>query len=297
MNATEQDKVHTPEITRGVPPRSLNQRRTDWIDRALGFQPSIRSQALILILMLVCELAVFSADLEANASVSFAPLYSLIVLTSAWLLKLRFSIVVVLTSVILRVYGLRDNFQEIIPFHYLENIIITCASYAIFTLLIYRNKRLIVRLRRHATRVSNRRKLLAQRTRLTAAIRRALPEDSDKIVELVVLGVNSGAFSEGTLEPQRLKELSPLFKEAIITGQALRDLWQGGTTIVANEYWVVSLNQKIVASMMVIGIDQNDQLGRELHMIAVANEYRGLGIGSCLVDFYLEGSVQYLSHI
>ena len=98
----------------------------------------------------------------------------------------------------------------------------------------------------------------------------------------------TGAFDEKNLEAERLARVAPTLREAILTGQGLRNLWQGGTGSVPVEYWVVSLNGDIVAFMMVIGIDPNDKMGRELHLMAVAPSHRGLGIGSCMIDFYVE---------
>lgn len=263
-------------------------RRSKWLDHVLNNDLSLKAQFAILILILVFEAFIFTIDLETDPSISFAPVYSLIVLMAAFLMELRFSFIAVAATIVLRIYALRENFPDNVPFHYIENLIITCLCYVIFTFLVRNNKALIVRLRRHARRVSARRRLLAQRRRLMASIRRALPQDVDQIVKLILLESETGAFDEGNLEADRLSRVAPTLREAILTGQGLRNLWQGGTGAVPVEYWVVSLNGDIVAFMMVIGIDPNDKMGRELHLMAVAPSHRGLGLGGCMIDFFVE---------
>ena len=165
--------VKSAPVDRTEPTRPPKLKPTKWVDKLLSYEPSPKSQALIFVLLLLTELALFGTDLESDPSISFAPFYSLTVLLAAWLLNIPLSLVIVVTSVMLRLYALRDNYPSTLPFHYAENLFITCLCYVLFTFLIIRKKTLLFRLRRHAKRVSTARRVLGKHQRLTSKIRRA----------------------------------------------------------------------------------------------------------------------------
>ena len=135
--------VKSAPVDRTEPTRSPKLKPAKWADKLLTYEPSPKSQGLIFVLLLLGELTLFGTDLEADPSVSFTPFYSLTVLLAAWLLNIPLSLVIVVTSVMLRLYALRDNFPSTLPFHYIENLFITCLSYVLFTFLITRNKLLL----------------------------------------------------------------------------------------------------------------------------------------------------------
>jgi ribosomal protein S18 acetylase RimI-like enzyme len=142
------------------------------------------------------------------------------------------------------------------------------------------------RLATHASLVRSNARQERRRRALESTIRRAVPDDVDAIVRLVSVGAESGAFDQKVFDSEKLIALASHFRSGIADGRAIRDVWNGGQTSVPIEFWVSVINGNVAGFFMVLGLDQNKGAERELHAIAVDQAYRGLGVGSAMVDFF-----------
>ncbi|MYN21212.1 GNAT family N-acetyltransferase, partial [Rugamonas sp. FT107W] len=124
------------------------------------------------------------------------------------------------------------------------------------------------------------------RRRLDSAIRRAVPEDVAAIIGLTTSGGESGGFDQSVTDGVRQAALAASFTAGIVDGAALRDLWSGGTATVPIEFWVCEIDARVVAYMMILGVDAQKGMQRELHAMVVEDTYRGHGVGAMMVDFF-----------
>ena len=106
------------------------------------------------------------------------------------------------------------------------------------------------------------------------------------IIRLTNSGGESGGFDQAVTDSVRQATLAATFTAGIVDGAALRDLWTGGQSTVPIEFWVCEIDAKVVSYMMILGVDGQKSMQRELHAMVVEDSYRGRGVGSLMVDFF-----------
>jgi len=241
---------------------------------------------LLFVLLLAMEGVIFAIDLHTDPMISVGPFYLIPIFISAWFLRRQSTYLLITAAVIACVYGFRMIFPATDYFLYGYNLILTGIAFSLFEMLVWQYKHLVVRLVKHAHYVEGRYSNARRWRRLDTTIHRAIPEEAEEIVRLLVAGANEGKFDAALLTPERQHAFAQLTKAAIIHGIGVRGLWAGGTASVPCEYWVSVIDGRVAGVMMILAIDGKEQAERELHAIAVSEPYRGLGIGSTLIDFY-----------
>lgn len=241
---------------------------------------------VVLLLLLLTEAVIFFADIYSGPVVSVSPFFCIPIALCAWFLNWPATLFLVVASTVAMVY----DFNRLVPVHnpyYIAYDLLQSATFfGVVAVLVAKSRDLMKRFAAHVNLVRSNARHERRRRALEATIRRAVPDDVDTIVRLVSLGAESGAFDEKVSSSAKLIELASNFRNGIADGSAIRDVWNGGQTAVPIEFWVSIINGKVAGFFMMLGLNQNKGAERELHAIAVDHAYRGLGIGSAMVDFF-----------
>ena len=243
------------------------------------------SRQRLLVLALALTGLILWLDINSGPFVSFGIFLILPIALCAWLLDRKTTYFIVLLSCIVRTYGFSDLFPANKLYLWIFNVLQSAVIFTVVEVLVWRIRQLNKRLVIHTTRIKKHADHALHKHRLEESIRRAIPEDADEIVRLLTLGIGEGAFNI-ELSPEKQKAIADRHKECIGDGTVVRDLWRGGLATVPAEFWVSVINGNIAAFMLVIALDEEIANERELHAVVVSDAYRGLGIGSALVDFF-----------
>jgi GNAT superfamily N-acetyltransferase len=255
----------------------------------LGLRRLLRhaSSSLIFTTLLALEALIFLLDIDTGAGISFSPFLVAPTALAAWFLGRRSALSFVALSSMARVYdysiirGHRDG-----PYLLLYELLQSAALYGIVVLLALYLRDRRDALLRHTRKVRDAMRRERHRRRLDSAIRRAVPEDVKAIIRLTNSGGESGGFDQSVTDSARQAALAATFTAGIVDGAAVRDLWTGGQSTVPIEFWVCEIDAKVVSYMMILGVDEQKSMERELHAMVVDDSYRGHGVGSLMVDFF-----------
>jgi GNAT superfamily N-acetyltransferase len=121
---------------------------------------------------------------------------------------------------------------------------------------------------------------------LDASIRRAVLDDVDQIVALTALGGAEGDLSKDVTTTVRQAALRGVYADSIRQGTGRRPTWTGDQAVVPVEFWVSQINGQIAGYFMVVGLDGRQGPERELHAIVTAKDYRGVGVGTAMVNWF-----------
>jgi ribosomal protein S18 acetylase RimI-like enzyme len=243
----------------------------------------------MLIGLLLLEAVIFLLDVDTGASISYSPYLSAPTALAAWFLGPYATLAFVVLSALARAYdySLRQTAGE--PLWMLGYAVLQSAVfYAIVAVLVRQVRQLVDHLAHHASHLQHIARSERHQRFMAASIRRALPEDVDDIIRITITGSASGGFDQVVQDTVRQAALAQHFKHGITEGTALRDLWGGGKSNVPIDFWVSIINGKAAGYMMILGMDASKSSQRELHAVAVDAAFRGLGIGSALVDFFCD---------
>lgn len=237
--------------------------------------------------LLALEALIFLLDLDTGAGISYSPFLVAPTALAAWLLGRRSALLFVALSSVARVYdyattrGLHDG-----PSLLLYELLQSALLYGLVALLVLYLRRQHDALLRHARKVRDTARRERHRRILDSAIRRAIPEDVSAIIRLTTSGGESGGFDQSVTDSVRQATLAATFTAGIVDGAALRDLWAGGQTTVPIEFWVCEIDARVVSYMMILGVDGQKSMQRELHAMVVEDNYRGRGVGNLMVNFF-----------
>ncbi|MFZ6719927.1 GNAT family N-acetyltransferase [Undibacterium sp. Ji49W] len=240
---------------------------------------------LVLCLLLMVSL-IYWLDEYTGQLTFFAPFYIFPVAMSASLLSRRWTIFFVSLCSLARVQVFSQSFPvgsfALMVFDIAQSFLLF-STVAILAIAIQRISR---RQSRYADFLETHLRHLRRQKRIKASIRRALPEDADEIVEVAVCGARSGGLSEELSNTVLQKTLAKAFRQGIVEGQTIRDVWIGGKQKVSVEFWVSIINGRVAGFFMLYGLDSMNGSERELHAMVVKDDYLGLGIGSAMTDFF-----------
>jgi len=241
----------------------------------------------MLIGLLLLEALIFLLDIDIGATISYAPFLSAPTALAAWFLGPYATLAFVVLSALARAYDYSQRQAAAEPLWMLAYAVLQSGVfYAIVAVLVRQVRHLVEHLSRHASHLQQIARSERHQRFMAASIRRALPEDVDDIVRLTVVGGQSGGFDQVVQDTVRQAALAHNFKHGITEGVALRDVWGGGRSTVPIDFWVSVVNGRVAGYMMILGMDANKGSERELHAVAVDPAFRGLGVGSALVDFF-----------
>lgn len=246
----------------------------------------LRPRQLLLSLLLL-EAVIFLLDMDTGASISFAPFLSIPTALAAWWFGRWPALLFVILSTAARVIDysvMRAQHQSLLMLTY--DVLQSAAFYgciALIALALRRQRDHILEHARHIRRSVKRERHLRQ---LDSSIRRAVPDDVPAIIRLTALAGESGNFDQIVTDSVRQAALDTSFRAGILQGNALRDMWGGGQCTVPIEFWVAEFEGEVHSFMMLLGVDQQDVLARELHAMVVDPRYRGQGLGKLMVDFF-----------
>ncbi|OEZ99072.1 GNAT family N-acetyltransferase [Duganella sp. HH101] len=245
------------------------------------------SARLMLAGLLTLEALIFLLDIDTGSGISFAPFLVAPTALAAWFLGRRAALLFVVLSSVARVvdYTLMRARHEN-PYLLAYDLLQSAALYGLVALLVLYLRSQVDALRRHAAKIRDTARRERHRRMLDSAIRRAVPEDVDAIIRLTTSGGESGGFDQSVTDNVRQATLTATFTAGIVDGAALRDLWTGGVGRVPIEFWVCEIDARVVSYMMILGIDEQKGMQRELHAMVVEDTYRGHGVGSQMVDFF-----------
>lgn len=241
----------------------------------------------MLIGLLLLEAVIFLLDVDTGATISYSPYLSAPTALAAWFLGPFATAAFVALSALARAYdySLRQEAGE--PAWMLAYALLQSGVfYAIVAVLVRQVRQLVDHLAHHASHLQHIARSERHQRFMAASIRRAVLEDIDDILRLTVVGGQSGGFDQMVQDNVRQAMLAHHFKLGIREGIALRDVWGGGRSAVPIDFWVSIINGKVAGYMMIMGMDGNKGSERELHAVAVDPAFRGLGVGSALVDFF-----------
>jgi ribosomal protein S18 acetylase RimI-like enzyme len=240
----------------------------------------------VLLCLLLLEVAIYWLDEYTGPLISFAPFYIFPVVISASLLSRPWALLFVILSSLARVQVFSQLFPAgsvlLIAFDIFQSFLLYAGS----AILVIATKKIVQRLFKYTYYLENHVRQMRQQRRLKASIRRALPEDADDIVRIAVCGAKSGGLSEDILNAVMQKTLTIAFKQGIIDGNTVRDVWTGGKQKVPVEFWVSIINGRMAGFFMLYGVDDQHGSERELHAMVVSDEYLGLGVGAAMTDFF-----------
>jgi len=237
--------------------------------------------------LLLLEALIFLLDVDTGAGISFSPFLVAPTALAAWLLGRRSALLFVVLSSMARVYDYATTRgQHDGPLLLAYELLQSAALYGLVALLVLYLRGRRDALLRHARKVRDAARRERHRRILDSAIRRAIPEDVAAIIRLTNSGGESGGFDQAVTDSVRQATLAATFTAGIVDGAALRDLWSGGQSTVPIEFWVCEIDAKVVSYMMILGVDGQKSMQRELHAMVVEDSYRGRGVGSLMVDFF-----------
>ncbi|MYN39537.1 GNAT family N-acetyltransferase [Duganella sp. FT109W] len=228
----------------------------------------------------------FVLDLGSGPTISFGLFYTLSVVLVAWRLGRAATVLAVVGASVARVADFYLNRHHDGALMLLYDLLQSAAGYGLAALLAWQGRLLFERTARHARHFQRQARRERRRRRLEATIRRAVVADVPAIIALTSTGGEDGAFDQNVMDAVRQAALTTTFSQGIIDGAALRDVWNGGQTVVPIEFWVSELHGQLAAYMMVLGLDGNKGPERELHALAVAPPFRNTGLGSAMVNFF-----------
>ncbi|MES2161890.1 MAG: GNAT family N-acetyltransferase [Pseudomonadota bacterium] len=237
--------------------------------------------------LLLLEALIFLLDVDTGAGISYSPFLVAPTALAAWLLGRRAALLFVVLSSLARVFdyattrGQHDG-PSLLLYEFLQSALL----YAIVASLVLYLRGRRDALLRHARKVRDAARRERHRRILDSAIRRAIPEDVAAIIRLTNSGGESGGFDQSVTDSVRQAALAATFTAGIVDGAALRDLWTGGQSTVPIEFWVCEIDAKVVSYMMILGVDGQKSMQRELHAMVVEDNYRGHGVGRMMVDFF-----------
>ncbi|WP_332852935.1 GNAT family N-acetyltransferase [Duganella sp. S19_KUP01_CR8] len=245
------------------------------------------SNRLIFAALLALEALIVLLDVDTGAGISYAPFLVAPTALAAWLLGRRAALLFVVLSSVARVYDYTvTRAPDEVLYLRVYELLQSAALYGLVALLVLYLRGRRDALLRHARRVRDAARRERHRRILDSAIRRAIPEDVDSIIRLTTSGGESGGFDQSVTDSVRQATLATTFTAGIVDGAALRDLWAGGQTTVPIEFWVCEIDAKVVSYMMILGVDGQKSMQRELHAMVVEHTYRGHGVGGMMVDFF-----------
>ncbi|RFP27896.1 N-acetyltransferase [Duganella sp. BJB488] len=252
--------------------------------RSLARHASVR---LVWTFLLLLAALIVLLDLDTGATISYSPFLVAPTALAAWLLGRRGALLFVALSSAARVYDYATTRgQHDGPALLLYELAQSAALYGLVALLVLYLRGRRDALLRHARKVRDAARRERHRRRLDSAIRRAVPEDVAAIIGLTTSGGESGGFDQSVTDGVRQAALAASFSAGIVDGAALRDLWSGGTATVPIEFWVCEIDARVVAYMMILGVDAQKGMQRELHAMVVEDRHRGHGVGGMMVDFF-----------
>jgi len=243
-----------------------------------------RQSVLVLLLM---EAIIFLLDMDTGASISYAPFLAIPTALAAWWLGRGPALLFVAISSLARVIDFsvtRSAHQT--PLMLAYDIMQSAAFYGCIALMALALRRQQNHLLEHARHIRSSIKRERHLRQLDSAIRRAVPDDVPAIIRLTALAGASGNFDQVVTDSVRQAALDSSFRAGILQGNALRDMWGGGQCTVPIEFWVAEFEGEVHSYMMLLGVDQQDTLARELHAMVVDPRYRGQGLGKLMVDFF-----------
>lgn len=245
------------------------------------------SARLMLAGLLTLEALIFLLDIDTGSGISFAPFLVAPTALAAWFLGRRAALLFVVLSSVARVvdYALmraRHENSYLLVYDLLQS----AALYGLVALLVLYLRSQVDALRRHASKIRDTARRERHRRMLDSAIRRAVPEDVEAIIRLTTSGGESGGFDQSVTDTVRQATLTATFTAGIVDGAALRDMWTGGQSTVPIEFWVCEIDGRVVSYMMILGVDAQKGMERELHAMVVEDSCRGRGVGSQMVDFF-----------
>jgi ribosomal protein S18 acetylase RimI-like enzyme len=259
----------TAEMTMSEPTAKPN---TSTVRRAA---PAVAALALI-----------FAIDWFTPADIPFGPWYLLPVALAAWSLGAWPTAAIVGIATLARTVVLAHHFAGDGFAIYSVDLAITLLAHAGTAVGVARWRRVLARLAADANAFSTQARDAQRRIAFQWSIRRAVPSDIDAILELVVAGARDGDLDKAALDPARQQVLRAAYLQGIETGSGTRHTWAGGKAVIPAEFWVSHLNGALAGYFMVVGLDDKGGSERELHAIATATAYRGMGLGSAMVDFF-----------
>jgi len=236
--------------------------------------------------LLLLESLLYCLDEFTGPYSFYAPFYIFPVGMSAALLSRRMTVFLVILSSLARAQVFSQVFQSgslmLLAFDTVQSILL----YGLIAALVIAVNSMHLRLLKYAQYLRANIRLMRQQRRNRASIRRALPEDADGIVRLAVNGARNGDLSEDISNAVLQRTLVTAFRQGIVEGQTIRHVWAGGQQKVPVEFWVSIINGRMAGFFMLYGVDNQQGSERELHAMVVADEYRGLGIGAAMTDFF-----------
>ncbi|BBB65021.1 hypothetical protein UNDYM_0768 [Undibacterium sp. YM2] len=236
--------------------------------------------------LLLLEVMLYCLDEFTGPHSFYAPFYVFPVAFSAALLSQRMTVFFVVLSSLARAQVFSQFFQAgsllLLAFDIVQSMLL----YGAIAVLVMTVKSMHQRLLRYAEYLRANVRLMRQQRRNRSSIRRALPDDADGIVRLAVSGAQNGDLSEDISNAVLQRTLATAFRQGIVEGQTVRHTWAGGQQKVPVEFWVSIINGRMAGFFMLYGVDNQQGSERELHAMVVADEYRGLGIGAAMTDFF-----------
>lgn len=246
----------------------------------------LRPRQLMLSLLLL-EAIIFLLDMDTGASISYAPFLSIPTALAAWWFGRWPALLFVVLSTAARVIDysvMRAQHQSALMLTY--DVLQSTAFYGCMALIALALRRQRDHILQHARHVRSSFKHERHLRHLESSIRRAIPDDVPAIIHLTSLAANSGSFDQVITDSVRQAALDSSFRAGILQGNALRDVWSGGRCSVPIEFWVAECEGEVRSYMMLLGVDQQDVLSRELHAMVVDPRNRGQGLGSLMTDFF-----------
>lgn len=234
----------------------------------------------------VLEAAVCVLDHLTGPFIPLGPYYVLTIAMAAWFLGMGSCVFFVVASSMLRTYSLSVLFPSNAATLYASDLASSVLVYGVFAFLVLQLKHAYHRLSSYTGVLEDQVKQAEQWYRIESGIRRAVPQDVDEIVRLTVLGAEDGDLSKDVLNTVRQQALQLAYVDSIQKGAGPRPTWNGTNEIVPIEFWVTEVDGRIAGFFMIMGLDQRLGAERELHAISVAREFRGMGLGSAMVDFF-----------
>jgi ribosomal protein S18 acetylase RimI-like enzyme len=241
---------------------------------------------LLFCLLCLVQAAVYLLDHLTGPLIPLGPYYLLTVGLATWHLGILPSVFFVIVSSLLRTYSLSLLFPSNAAILYAGDFASSLLIYGVFAFLVWRSRHAYQALFSYTGDLESRVKRAEHWHRLESSIRRAVPQDVEEIVRLTVLGAEDGDLSKDVLNTVRQQALQLVYRDSIQKGAGSRPTWSGQNEIVPIEFWIAEINGKIAGYFMIMGIDQRLGAERELHAISVAREFRSLGVGSAMVDFF-----------
>jgi len=241
----------------------------------------------MLVALLLLEALIFLLDVDTGATISYSPYLSAPTALAAWFLGPYATLAFVVLSALARAYDYSLHQSAGEPLWMLGYAVLQSGVfYAIVAVLVRQVRELVDHLAHHAGHLQQIARNERHQRFMAGSIRRALPEDVEAIVKITIAGGADGGFDQAVQDTVRQAALAQNFKSGIVEGMAMRSVWSGGTSSVPIEFWVSCINNQVAGYMMILGMDAKKGSERELHAVAVDPNFRSLGVGSALVDFF-----------